>query len=90
MRESTVEKYLVDRVAQAGGIAFKFTSPGRRNVPDRIVVLPDRRLFFAEMKAPGKPATAGQVREHDRLRELGHDVFVLDSHIAIDNLLEME
>lgn len=90
MRESTVEKHLVAKVKAAGGIAYKFVSPGRAGVPDRLVVLPHGRLFFAELKAPGKVATAGQCREHDRLRELGHDVFVLDSHLAIDNLMELE
>ena len=86
-RERDVEAHLVARVKAAGGTAYKFTSPGRVGVPDRLVVLPDR-LFFAELKAPGKRATAGQAREHDRLRDLGQDVYVLDSAVAIDALME--
>lgn len=39
MRESQIEQYLVKRVKEAGGIAYKFTSPQRRSVPDRIVLL---------------------------------------------------
>lgn len=90
MRESAVEKHLVKRAAEVGGIALKFVSPGRRNVPDRLVLLPEGRSMFVELKAPGLSATAGQCREHDRLRALGQDVFVCDSHAAIDALLERE
>lgn len=37
-RESTVEKHLVDQTKAIGGIAPKFKSPQRKNVPDRIVL----------------------------------------------------
>lgn len=37
-RESVIEKHLVDAVKKSGGIAYKFKSPGRRNVPDRMLV----------------------------------------------------
>ncbi|HCM6141601.1 TPA: VRR-NUC domain-containing protein [Klebsiella aerogenes] len=78
-RESIIEKHLAATVKAAGGIAYKFVSPGRRSVPDRIVLLPGGRLVFVECKAPGKPARADQLREHERLRALGFTVVVLDS-----------
>lgn len=78
-RESLIEKHLVAEVKKAGGVAFKFISPGRRSVPDRIVLLPGGRIVFVECKAPGKPPRAGQLREHGRLRALGFTVVVLDS-----------
>ncbi|EMU80080.1 VRR-NUC domain protein [Escherichia coli MP021017.5] len=78
-RESLIEKHLVAEVKKAGGGAFKFISPGRRSVPDRIVLLPGGRIVFVECKAPGKPPRAGQLREHGRLRALGFTVVVLDS-----------
>jgi hypothetical protein len=78
-RESLIEKHLVAEVKKAGGVAFKFVSPGRRSVPDRIVLLPGGRLVFVECKAPGKPPRADQLREHERLRALGFTVVVLDS-----------
>jgi len=37
-----------------GGMAVKFTSPGLDGVPDRIVLLPGRKIAFVELKAPGK------------------------------------
>jgi hypothetical protein len=84
MLEKDVEAHLVRRVAALGGLALKFTSPARRNVPDRIVLQPGGVLTFVELKAPGKKPTAGQLREHERLRALGFRVLVLDTKDAVD------
>ncbi|MDI9684283.1 hypothetical protein [Burkholderia cenocepacia] len=84
MLEKTVETYLVDRVRAAGGDAYKFTSPARVSVPDRIVVFPPARIYFVELKRPGGKLTRGQEREHARLRALGCDVRTLDSREAVD------
>ncbi|WP_205212605.1 VRR-NUC domain-containing protein [Burkholderia sp. IDO3] len=84
MLEKTVETYLVDRVRAAGGGAYKFSSPARVSVPDRIVVFPPARIYFVELKRPGGKPTRGQMREHERLRALGCDVRVIDSREAVD------
>ncbi|WP_208458389.1 hypothetical protein [Burkholderia vietnamiensis] len=87
MLEKTVETYLVDRVRAAGGDAYKFTSPQRRSVPDRIVAFPPGRLYFVELKRPGNKPTKPQLREHERLRALGCDVRVIDSREAVDTFV---
>ncbi|WP_334468654.1 VRR-NUC domain-containing protein [Arsenophonus sp. PmNCSU2021_1] len=79
VREDTIEKHLVSEVKKIGGIAYKFVSPGRRGVPDRLVALPNGKIIFVECKAPGKKPTPYQLREHARLFALGHQVIVLDS-----------
>ncbi|HFZ1920597.1 TPA: VRR-NUC domain-containing protein [Serratia marcescens] len=78
-RESTIERHLVARVKAAGGIAYKFVSPGLRGVPDRVVLLPGGRIIFVECKAPGEKPRPEQLRQHARLHALGFDVVVLDS-----------
>lgn len=78
-RESSIEKHLRVEVKKAGGTAYKFMSPGRKAVPDRLVLLPGGRVVFVECKAPGELPRADQVREHNRLRGLGFKVVVLDS-----------
>lgn len=78
MRERDIEKALVKRVKELGGLCEKFTSPGRRSVPDRLVIFPDR-IIFVELKAPGKKPTELQQRDHNRRRALGCDVRVIDS-----------
>lgn len=79
MRESTIEKALVERVKALGGMCEKFTSPSRRGVPDRLVTLPGGILVFVELKAPGKALSVLQERDHARRRALGCSVFVIDS-----------
>ncbi|MBT9431653.1 VRR-NUC domain-containing protein [Candidatus Sodalis endolongispinus] len=78
-RESSIEKHLFAEVRKAGGVAFKFISPGVRGVPDRVVLLPGGRIVFVECKAPGEKPLPEQLRQHARLHALGFDVVVLDS-----------
>lgn len=89
MRESRIEAHLVRRIREAGGIAYKFTSPGRRSVPDRLCVMPDGVSFFVECKRPGEKPTEAQAREHARLRALGHVVHVVDSPATVDKLADL-
>lgn len=78
VREDVIERHLVNEVKKAGGIAYKFVSPGRRAVPDRLVLLPGGKVIFVECKAPGEKPRPDQLREHARLFALGHQVIVLD------------
>ena len=87
MLERDIEKYLGLRVKSMGGISYKFVSPGRVGVPDRIVVLPGSRLVFVELNAPGKKPAAHQLREHARLMALGQRVEVIDALAGVARLL---
>ena len=51
--ERDIERWLVKSVEALGGKAYKFVSPGRAGVADRIVVLPGGAVWFVEVKAPG-------------------------------------
>lgn len=77
--EKDVEQALVRRVKVLGGLCEKFTSPGRRSVPDRIVTMPGGRIIFIELKRPGAKPTEAQKKDHDRRRALGCDVRVIDN-----------
>ena len=79
MRESEIEKKLVIHIKKLGGIAYKFSSPNRKSVPDRLCVMPNGRAFFVELKAEGKAPTPLQHHEHELLRSLGHTVLVIDN-----------
>lgn len=78
MRESKIEKALCDRVKELGGLCEKFTSPGRRSVPDRLITLPGNKIIFVELKATGKEPTKLQEKDHVRRRALGCDVRVIN------------
>lgn len=50
MKESQIERRLVEGVQKRGGMCPKFISPGLPGVPDRIVLTPDGRVYFVELK----------------------------------------
>jgi hypothetical protein len=53
MREKIVENHFVWAVERIGGKTYKFTSPGRKGVADRIACLPDGSTWFVELKTKG-------------------------------------
>jgi len=79
MRERDIEKALIALVESLGGKCEKFTSPGRRSVPDRICSFPGGVILFVECKAPGKKPTKLQARDHAKRSDLGFVVLVVDS-----------
>jgi hypothetical protein len=79
MRERKIEKAFKAEAKKRGYLPLKFTSPGRRGVPDQLVLGPNARVFFVEVKAPGKETTSNQKREIARYDALGHTVYVLDN-----------
>jgi hypothetical protein len=81
MNEAPVEKKIIQRYKAAGGHAFKFTSPGRRGVPDRLALayIPvkdqetvARYVKFIEAKAPGKAPRPDQEQEIHYLASMGY------------------
>lgn len=85
--EKSVEDYLRRRVKEAGGLALKLVCPGWTGVPDRLILLPGARVYFAETKDLGKAPKRRQRYVHGRLRALGFQVFVPDSRLAVDAML---
>ena len=78
-----LEKVIEEKVnayAKERGIAcYKFTSPARAAVPDRLYINTKGFMWFVEFKRKGKVPTPAQEREHTRLRERGVVVCVIDS-----------
>jgi hypothetical protein len=100
MRESVIEKYLVQRVKALGGEVRKVNWVGRRGAPDRLVMLPvmyedpsfkkvrhPAVTIWVELKATGQVAEPHQVREHKRMRAMGQRVEVVDSFQRVDEVL---
>ena len=78
MGEKEIENDLINKAKKRGGIALKFTSPGYDGVPDRLVLLPNSKMGFVEVKAPGKKPRALQIARMQMLRSLGFKAYVLD------------
>ena len=88
MREKSIEEKLVEDVKAAGGVCWKFTSPGTAGVPDRIVLMPFGRIAFVEVKAPGEEPRPLQRLRIKTLRRLGFKAFVLDSPDQIGGIID--
>lgn len=88
MREKQIEQKLVKAVKAKGGLCLKFVSPSFDGMPDRLILLPDGKIAFAELKAPGKKPRPLQIARHKTLMSLGFRVFIIDSTEQIKTILD--
>jgi len=88
MKEKGIEQKFVDKVKRINGLAIKLVSPGFSGLPDRLVLIPDGKIGFVEVKAPGKKPRRLQRSRHDQLRKLGFKVFVLDNINQIGGIID--
>lgn len=87
MREKEIERKLTQEVKHLGGISLKLICPSFDGMPDRLVLLPDGKLAFVELKAPGKTMRPLQVRRKCQLEALGFSVFCVDGIEQIGEVL---
>lgn len=78
MRESFIEKKVCDHAKRNGFLAYKFTSPSRRGVPDRLFI-GGGRVFFIEFKAPKGRLTKLQELTIQNMKKAGAEVYVIDN-----------
>ncbi len=76
--EKQIEAKVCEYARDKNVLAYKFTSPARAAVPDRMFIYKGR-VFFIEFKRGGQKPTPAQEREHHRLRQQAINVFVVDS-----------
>lgn len=89
-RERWVESYLVKRVKEVGGKAYKFNSMTCKGVADRLVLLPNGKIFFIELKSPvGKQTKLQQVFEQDVIK-LGQKYLLINSRDAVNEFIKRE
>lgn len=79
MLERDIEKRVKAYAESKGWLTRKWTSPGHSFVPDQIFIRPDGLVVFIEFKRQGGKATTGQLREHEKLRNHGCLVYLIDS-----------
>ena len=77
--EKQIELAVGTYAKEQGFLVYKFTSPQRAAVPDRLYITPRGKVFFCEFKRTGQVPTPAQAREHDRLRDQGVTVYVIDN-----------
>lgn len=77
--EKVVERALVNRIETMGGLCLKFLPSFLSGFPDRICLLPRGRVYFVELKKPGEKPRKLQLYWHEKLKQLGFSVLVIDN-----------
>ena len=75
--ESRIERWLGRKVESVGGIYYKFVSPGNAGVPDRLLILPDGKVWFVEIKDEKGKLSQQQIRQQNRMRATGATVYTI-------------
>lgn len=84
--ERDVERYLIKECERRGWLCWKFVSPGRRGVPDRIVIRPGA-VAFVEVKRKGGRVSPLQLRRIDELARRGVPARVVETKGEIDEMI---
>jgi hypothetical protein len=87
VRETAVEKRLIKRVKDAGGVCMK-VMPVVAGYPDRLVLLPEGRLFLIETKAPNGRLRPMQEVFISRAAAIGIPVAVLYTSKMVDEWVD--
>ena len=89
MRENEIEAKLVKEIRKRGGECLKFTSPGNTGVPDRIILLPEGRIYFVELKADNGTPTKLQLYWNRKLTELGFTAGIIYGEQGLEDFLSI-
>ena len=76
--ESKIEKRVCTYARGLGWLAWKFTSPGKRGVPDRIF-MKNEVCVFIEFKVCGRRPSKLQRRRINEIKRAGMHAFYVDS-----------
>lgn len=87
--EKTLEAKFRKEVESHGWMAIKLLSQLHRGLPDRLVLAEYGLTFFAEIKTTGEKPTRLQKHCHQQLRELGFEVYVIDSTASLEKAVAL-
>ncbi len=87
--EKSIENVLRKAVEDEGGVCLKWTCPGHRGVPDRMVLFPGGIIAFVELKRPGVKVKAGGLQEwwRQRLVEFGFRCYEISTVKQVQQLV---
>jgi hypothetical protein len=88
--ERDIEKKVCEYSRKLGMLCYKFTSPSRRSVPDRMFITKTGVVFFIEFKRKGEKPTPAQAVEIIKIHEAKVHVYVVDNVERGKEIVRME
>lgn len=89
--ESSLEERCVQIVERLGGMALKLQIPGVRGFPDRTILMPGAKVWFAEFKRIKSGRVSNQqLRWIERLSRAGFSAYVIDNEADFEKALRKE
>lgn len=85
--EKVIERKLVEAVKANGGMCIKLLCDNLLGLPDRMVLMPHSKIAFVELKTTGQKPRRIQVFMHNKLRNLGFRVEVIDTAEGVNNFI---
>lgn len=85
--EKTVERRLVELVKANGGMCIKLLCDQLTGLPDRMCLFPGHRIIFVELKTTGQKPRRIQTYVHNKLRDLGFRVEVIDTVKGVEQFI---
>lgn len=85
--ERDLERHFSNTCKKLGLITLKLNVRYTRGWPDRVVVLPDKRVLWVELKTLTGKVSALQARVHLDLNSMRHDVLILRTKQEITDAL---
>lgn len=86
--EKAVERKLVEAVKANGGMCIKLLCDNLLGLPDRLVLMPHGEIAFVELKTTGQKPRRIQTFMHNKLRNLGFRVEIIDTIGGVNNFIK--
>lgn len=86
--EKVLERKLREEVKKLGGWCIKLLPFQTNGLPDRLCLLPEGVVFFAEIKTTFKKPSPIQRVIIKRLKKLGFNVYVIDNSVYLKEIIE--
>jgi hypothetical protein len=88
IKESVVEKVLVQSVRTLGGLCLKLNFIGTMGAPDRLVLMPGGRFYFVELKQLSGKLEPSQEILFPRIEKRGFKVHILYGVEQVEQFVE--
>lgn len=88
-REREIENFLRHHLSEMGLVCVKFVPDHKNGMPDRLILLPDSRVLWVELKAQEGRLSEIQKYQHKELKDAGQEVAVVWSKEQACELLDM-